>query len=172
MCWCANGFISCRARRVSQGSSGLSTSWSVIKPPMVLCSKYMYAIPLKSNLGWLTLLLPWCHLKVTNKKATFEIHKPYFPLVLASAKTHSIKIKFVWYWIRNILFTGMCVPVNFTARGSEGVKSVGNFKLRPLWGQQQNGNKKICLKGACSACRKRYRKLRNTNWRVKSGLKC
>ena len=52
------------------------------------------------------------------------------------------------------------MPGHLTGWGSEGVKSLGNFKLRPPSGQQQNGNKKICLKGAL---RKRYRKLRNTN---------
>ena len=51
---------------------------------------------------------------MTDKKAKFEIQKPYFPLILASLKTHSIEIKFVWHRIKNILFAGMCV--HFSAR--------------------------------------------------------
>ena len=41
-----------------------------------------------------TAVMPF-DLKMTDKKVRFEIHKPYFPLILAYVKTHSIRIKFV-----------------------------------------------------------------------------
>ena len=77
-----------------------------------------------------TLSLPWCHLKMNEQNAKFEILTPFFVLVLASGrisvKAHSTNSRFVWHRTRKrTVCRHVCVlfqPRNFMGWGSEGVK--------------------------------------------------
>ena len=74
-----------------------------------------------SRLVPLTLSLPQCHLKMTNKNVKFEILKPFFILAFASERIYPLlKVDFFDIGLENILFAGMCV--HLSGWGSEGVK--------------------------------------------------
>ena len=66
-----------------------------------------------TRFGWLTLPLPRCHLKTNDNNAKFEIHTPFFVLVLPSEKISVktiLKVDLVdMIGPENVLFAGMCV---------------------------------------------------------------